>query len=62
MDHLKNFLTYVMNNGTSTGYFSLERETRQSDPLSSYLFILTFSLLGEGEGGGGGQRFFFDNF
>ena len=28
-----------MNNGTCFGYFSLERETRQHDPLSPYLFI-----------------------
>ena len=28
-----------MNNGMFTGYFKLERETRQRDPLSRYLFI-----------------------
>ena len=27
----------VMNNGHSTGYFPLERGTRQGDPLSAYL-------------------------
>ena len=35
----------VMNNGNSTGYFSLERGTRQEDPLSPYLFILVLEML-----------------
>ena len=34
-----------MNNGTSTGYFSVERGTTQDDPLSPYLFILTSETL-----------------
>ena len=28
-----------MNNGFSTGYFSIERGTRQGDPLSAYVFL-----------------------
>ena len=35
----------VMNNGHSTGYFPLDRETRQGDPVSVYLFILALEIL-----------------
>ena len=34
-----------MNNGHSTGYFPLERGTRQGDPLFAYLFILCVESL-----------------
>ena len=34
-----------MNNGKSTGYFNLERGTRQGDLLSAYPFILAVEVL-----------------
>ena len=33
----------IMNNGTSTSYFKLERGTRPGDPLSPYLYIHNFT-------------------
>ena len=35
----------VMNNGTTTGYFDLNRGTRQGDPLSAYSFALAIEVL-----------------
>ena len=35
----------VMNNGTTIGYFKLNRGTRQDDPLSAYLFALGNEVL-----------------
>ena len=42
---LNNVESCVMNNGHSTGYFPLERGTRQGDPLSAFLFILCLETL-----------------
>ena len=41
----KNAESCVMNNGHSTGYFPLERGTRQGDPLSVHLFILALEIM-----------------
>ena len=35
----------VMNGGFSTGYFNLERGTKQGDPLAPYIFILVMEVL-----------------
>ena len=35
----------VMNNGHSTGYFALKLGSKQGDPLSAFLFLLTIEVL-----------------
>ena len=36
-----------MNGGFITQYFNLEKEARQGDPISAYLFILALEFLFE---------------
>ena len=42
---LKDQLSCVINGGTTTQYFNLERDARQGDPNSACLFILTLKNL-----------------
>ena len=42
---LKNQESCVINSGTTTKYFKLNRGACQGDPISAYLFILAFEIL-----------------
>ena len=42
---LANYESCVMNNGSLTGLFKIQRGSKQRDPLSPYLFILVLETL-----------------
>jgi hypothetical protein len=42
---LKNQESCVINGGTTTSYFKLERGARQGDPIAAYLFIIALEVL-----------------
>ena len=42
---LKNHQSSVINAGTTSPYFKLEKGARQEDPISAYLFTLTIASL-----------------
>ena len=42
---LKNQQSCVLNGGNSTGFFPLQRGSRQGDPISAYLFILVIEVI-----------------
>ena len=44
-DLLKDQLSCVINGGTTTQYFNLERRSRQGDSISAYLVILMLEIL-----------------
>ena len=42
---LKDQQSCVINGGTTTQYFNLERGARQGDPVSAHLFIMVLEFL-----------------
>ena len=42
---LRNQESYIINGWTTTKYFKLQKDTRQGDPISAYLFILVLEIV-----------------
>ena len=42
---LQNQESYIVNRGTTTNYFKLEKDARQGDPISAYLFIIVLEIV-----------------
>ena len=42
---LQNQESYIVNRGTTKNQFKLEKDTRQGDPISAYLFILVLEIV-----------------
>ena len=42
---LQNQESWIVNGGTTTNYFKLEKGTWQGEPISAYLFILVLSSI-----------------
>ena len=42
---LTNQESCIINGGSTTSYFKLEKEARQSDPISPYLFIIALEII-----------------
>ena len=42
---LKNQKFWIINGGNTTKHFELEKETRQGNPISAYLFILVLEIV-----------------
>ena len=42
---LQNQESYIVNGGTTTNYFKLEKDARQGDPIFAYLFIIVLEIV-----------------
>lgn len=42
---LRNHKSCIVNGGTTTKHFKLEKDTRQGDPDSAYLYVLVLEIV-----------------